>query len=70
MAIICVGKLTIIVSDNGLSHGQAIIWNNDGLFTDAIIWSNAGILLIWTLGTNVGEILIEIQTFSVKIKYV
>ena len=30
---ICVGKLTIIASDNGLSPGrrQAIIWTNDGI---------------------------------------
>ena len=39
---ICVGELTIIVSDNGLSPGQR----------QAIIWTNAGILLIgpywWT----------------------
>ena len=51
---ICVGKLTIIGSDNGLSPGrrQAIIWNNDG------------ILLIGPYGTNSSEILIEILTFS------
>ena len=32
MAHICVGKLTMIGSDNGLSPGrrQAIIWNNFG----------------------------------------
>ena len=56
---ICVSKLTIIVSDNGLSPGrrQAIIWNNDG------------ILLIWPLGTNFGEILIEIRIFSFKKMY-
>ena len=53
---ICVSKLTIIASDNGLSPGrrQAIIWNNDG------------ILLIWPLGTNFSEILIEIHSFSFK----
>ena len=52
---ICVGKLTIIGSDNGLSPGrrQAIIWNN-------------AILLIGHLGTNFSEILIEIHTFSFK----
>ena len=51
---ICVNKLTIIGSDNGLSpdHRQAIIW------------TNAGILLIGLLGTNFSEILIEILTFS------
>ena len=53
---ICVGKLTNIGSDNGLSPG----------LRQAIIWTNAGILLIGTLGTNFSEILIEIQTFSSK----
>ena len=53
---ICVGKLTIIGSDNGLSPEQR----------QAIIWTNAGILLIGPLGTNFSEILIEIQTFSLK----
>ena len=49
---ICVGKLTIIGSDNGLSPERR----------QAIIWTNAGILLIGPLGTNFSEILIEIQT--------
>ena len=53
---ICVSKVTIIVSDNGLSPGRR----------QAIIWNNAGILLIGTLGTNFNEILIEILTFSFK----
>ena len=53
---ICVSKLTIIGSDNGLSPGRR----------QAIIWTNAGILLIGTLGTNVSEILIKICTFSLK----
>ena len=53
-ACICVGKLTIIGSDNGLSPGRR----------QAIIWTNAGILLIRTLGTNFNEILSEIQSFS------
>ena len=53
---ICVVKLTIIGSDNGLSPGRR----------QAIIWTNAGILLIGTLGTNFIEILIGIQTFSFK----
>ena len=53
---ICVGKLTVIGSDNGLSPG----WRQ------AIIWTNAGILLIGPLGTNFSDILIEIQTFSFK----
>ena len=51
---ICVVKLTIIGSDNGLSPG----WRQ------AIIWTNAGILLIGPLWTNFREILIEIPTFS------
>ena len=54
-----VGKLTIIVSDNGLSPGRR----------QAIIWINVGILLIWPLGTNFSEILIGIQTFSFKKMY-
>ena len=53
---ICIGKLTIIGSDNGLSPERR----------QAIIWTNAGILLIGPLGTNFSEILIEIQTFSLK----
>ena len=53
---ICVGKLTITGSDNGLSPGRR----------QAIIWTNAGILLIGSLGTNFNEILIGIQTFSFK----
>ena len=53
---ICVGKLTIIASDNGLSPGRR----------QAIIWTNAGILLIEPLGTNFSEILIGIQIFSFK----
>ena len=53
---ICVSKLAIIVSDNGLSPG----WHQ------AVIWSNAGILLIGPLGTNLSEILIGIVTFSFK----
>ena len=53
---ICVGKLTIIGSDNGLSPGRR----------QAIIWTNPGILLIGPLGTNFSEILIGIQTFSFR----
>ena len=56
MTHICVSKLTIIGSDNGLSPGRH----------QAIIWTNAGILLIRTLGTNFSKILIGIQTFSFK----
>ena len=51
---ICVGKQTIIGSDNGLSPGRR----------QAIIWTNAGILLIGPLGTNFSEISINILTFS------
>ena len=53
---ICISKLTIIGSDNGLPPGRR----------QAIIWTNAGILLIWTLGTNVSEILGEIHLLSFK----
>ena len=53
---ICVGKLTTISSDSGLSPGRR----------QAIIWTNAGILLIGPLGTNFSGILIEIYTFSFK----
>ena len=53
---ICVGKLTIIGSDNGLSPDRR----------QAIIWTNAGLLLIGPLGINFSEIFIEIQTFSLK----
>ena len=53
---ICVGKLTVIASDNGLSPERR----------QAIIWTNAGILLIGPLGTNFSEISIEIQTFLFK----
>ena len=53
---ICVNKITIIDSDNGLSPSRR----------QAIIWTNAGILLIGPLGTNFSEILIEIHTSSFK----
>ena len=56
MPHICVGKLTIIGSDNSLSPG----WRQ------AIIWTNAGILLIEPPETNFNEILINIHTFSFK----
>ena len=51
---ICIGKQTIIGSDNGLSPGRR----------QAIIWTNAGILLIGPLGTHFSEISIKIRTFS------
>ena len=53
---ICVGNLTIIGSDNGLSPGRR----------QAITWTNAGLLLIGPLRTNFSEILIGIQTFSFR----
>ena len=53
---ICVNKLSIIGSDNGLSPGRR----------QAIIWTNAGILLIGPLGTNFSEIAIKIHIFSFK----
>ena len=56
---ICVGNLTIIGSDNGLSPGRR----------QAIIWTNAGILLIGPLGTDFNEISIESHTFLFKKMY-
>ena len=53
---VCVSKLTIIGSDNGLSPGRR----------QAIIWTNAGISWIRTLETNFSDILDEIHTFSFK----
>ena len=53
---ICVSKLTIIGSDNGLSPGRR----------QAIICTNVGILLIRTLGTDFSEILGKILSFSFK----
>ena len=50
---ICVGNLTIIGSENGLSPGRR----------QAIIWTNARISLIGPLGTNSSEILGGIITF-------
>ena len=53
---ICVSKVTIIGSGNGLSPGRR----------QAIIWTYTGILLLGPLGTNLIEISIEIHTFSLK----
>ena len=50
---ICVSKLTIIGSDNGLSPGRR----------QAIIWTKAAILLIGPLETNLSEIWSCIQIF-------
>ena len=56
MTHICISKLTIIGSDNGLSADRR----------QAIIWTNAGVLLIRTLGTYFSEILGKIYSFSFK----
>ena len=56
MTHICVSKLTILGSDNGLSPSRR----------QAIIWTNAGILLIGPLGTNFSEIIVGIQSFSFR----
>ena len=53
---ICVSKLTVTGSDNGLLPGQHQV----------IIWSNAGILLTQPLRTNFSEIIIKIQICSFK----
>ena len=53
---ICVSKLAIIGSDNGLSPERR----------QANIWTNAVILLIGNLGTNFSEILSESHIFSFK----
>ena len=53
---ICIGNLTLIGSDNGLSPDRR----------QAIIWTNARILLIGPLGTNFSENWIEILTYSFK----
>ena len=51
---ICISKLTVIGSDNGLAPAPC----------RAIIWANAGILLIWNLGTNFSEISSKIHILS------
>ena len=53
---ICVSKVTIIGSDNGLSPDRR----------QAIILTNAGVLLIGPFRTNFSENLIGIQTFLFK----
>ena len=53
---ICVSKLTIIGSDNGLSPDRR----------QAIIWTNDGILSIRPLRTKLSEILMAIHIFSFK----
>ena len=52
----CISKLNILGSDNGLSLDRR----------QAIIWTNAGILLIGPLGTNLSEMAIAIHTFFIK----
>ena len=52
----CIGNLTIIYSDIGLSP----CWHQ------AIIWTNAGILLIGNSRTNFSEIFVKIYRFSFK----
>ena len=53
---ICVSKLTIIRSDNGLSPGRR----------QAIIWTSIGILSVGTLETNFSRKLSEIHPFSFR----
>ena len=53
---ICVGNLTIIGSNNGLSPG----WRQ------AINWTSAGILLVGRVVTNFSEILFQLLAFSFK----
>ena len=53
---VCVSKLSILGSDNGLSPGRR----------QAIIWIYAGILLIRTWGTNFSENLFEIRILLFK----
>ena len=56
MTHICVNKLNIFGSDNGLSPGRR----------QAIKWTNAGILLTRTLGTKFSDILNAIHAFLIK----
>ena len=56
MTHICVGNLTIIGSDNGLSPGRR----------QAIIWTNDGILSIRPVGTNFSDILAEINNIFIQ----
>ena len=51
---LCITRLTIIGSDNGLSPGRR----------QAIIWTNVSILLIGPLETNFNEMFIEMLAFS------
>ena len=53
---ICIGKLVIIGSNNGLSPDRR----------QAIIWTNAGLMSIGPMRTYFSENLIKIQQFSLK----
>ena len=53
---ICVGKLTIIGSENGLSP----------IRRQAIIWTNAELLSIGSLRTNFSEMVIKMQQFTLQ----
>ena len=53
---ICVSKLTIIGSDNGLLPGRC----------PAIIWTDAGILIIEPLGINFSEFFIEYKYIFIQ----
>ena len=53
---ICIGHLTTIGSDNGLSPGRH----------QSFIWTNVGVLFIRTLGTNISENLNQIHFHSRK----
>ena len=58
MTHICVGNLTIIGSDNGLSLDRR----------QAINWTNAGILLIEHLGINFSGILAFSRNYNIFIQ--
>ena len=60
VSYICVGKLIIIGSDNGLSPDRR----------QTIIWTNAGLLSIEPLWTYFSGNLIKIQQFSLKKSHV
>ena len=53
MTLICLSKLTIIGSDDGLLPGRC----------QAIIWTNANTLLIGPLGANFSEIFSKVYVF-------
>ena len=53
---ICMSKLAIVGSDNGLSHGRH----------QNIFWTNAGILLIGPLATNFSESLFQNSHIAIQ----